>query len=206
MNNQDFDTFSEMWAAAYEAVSRGKTPSAGATNIAFEALKDHDLRQISQALTRHVRDAEAGRYGLVPGDIVRQIEGTPTEQAQSAWAKVEHALRRVGGGPSWVFDDPKIHRAIQQIGGIAALSNCPSEKDLTFLREQFCKRYASPHNSGAYPAKLTGWHTDAETVFIGNDEACQRVLDGGGDSRPAISNASDAAEHLLEDMRAGGEV
>lgn len=75
MNDNDFDTFSDIWTSAYEAVSRGKTPSAGATNIAFEALREFPLPQISAALTRHVRDPDAGRFGLTPADVVVQIKG-----------------------------------------------------------------------------------------------------------------------------------
>jgi hypothetical protein len=79
MNDQDFDTFSDLWTAAYESVSRGKTPSASATNLAFEALRIYTVDQIRIALSRHVRDADAGRYGLTPADVVRQIDGeTPT--------------------------------------------------------------------------------------------------------------------------------
>lgn len=178
----------------------GRDMSEAGLSVWWHALSRYSTDQVTGALNAHVQDAERGQFMPKPGDIVRQIEGTPTDQAQAAWAKVEGALRGIGGGPSWVFDDPKIHRAIEQIGGVSALSNCPSERDLTFLREQFCKRYASPNNHGEYPAKLSGWHTDGETVFIGDQRKCQQVMDGGGSGRPALTSASDVAGHLLEHM------
>lgn len=86
MKDGDFDDFAEVWSAAYEAVSRGKTPSAGATNIAYEALREYPLDQITQALTRHVRSPDAGRFGLVPADVVLQIDG-PTPNADQIIAE-----------------------------------------------------------------------------------------------------------------------
>lgn len=202
MDKQHKRDFAQLMTGVAEVY--GKDISEAGLRIWWSALDRFDFDQVRRAVDAHCNDAERGQWMPRPADVVRQIEGTPTEQAQAAWAKVEHALRGIGGGPSWVFDDPGIHRALQQIGGVAALSNCPSEKDLTFLREQFCKRYASPNNHGPYPAKLTGWHSDGEAVFIGDQSRCQQVLEGGGNDRPAISGASEAADVMLEDMRVGG--
>lgn len=198
MKQSDFESFAEVWEACYE--NYGKTPTPRATNMAFDVLERFDIRQVTRGLTLHMSDPKAGQFPPKPADVIRNIEGTPDDAAVAAWTKVEHALRRVGGGPSWVFDDPKIHRALQQIGGISALSGCPTEKDLTFLREQFCKRYASAQNTGPYPAKLQGWHSDGKPVLIGDQAKCQRVLDGGGNDRPALTEAGAAAQKVLTHM------
>lgn len=75
MTDNDFDDFAEAWAAAFELCSRGKLPSPGALSLAFEALQPYPLEQVTQALTRHVRDPDNGRFGLTVADVVRQIDG-----------------------------------------------------------------------------------------------------------------------------------
>ena len=75
MTDDDFDDFANAWAAAYELCSRGKLPTPGALSLAFEALKTYPLGQVTQALTRHVRDPDNGRFGLTVADVVRQIDG-----------------------------------------------------------------------------------------------------------------------------------
>ena len=178
----------------------GKPMSKAGMRLWWSALERFSDDEVNQALNDHVQDAERGQFMPKPSDIVRKIEGTPGDAANAAWAKVEDALRRVGGGPSWVFDDPKIHRAIQQIGGVAALSNCPTERDLTFLREQFCKRYASPQNQGPYPARLQGWHQQGEPVLIGDPDRAKSVLSGGQSGHVPLTSARDVAAGLLEQM------
>lgn len=76
MNDQDFKAFGHAWSAAYELCSRGKTASPGAINLAFEALREYPLEQVTAALTRHLRTPDS-KYGLTTGDIVLQIDGPP---------------------------------------------------------------------------------------------------------------------------------
>lgn len=126
MNDADFQRFAEIWTAAYEAVSRGKAPTPGATSIAFDALAGYTLEQISAALTRHVRDPDAGRYGLTPADVARQIDGgqPTTDQIIGAARKPGTALAvlcRIEIG-SWNLDNwnsyqlgPEAERCISRI-------------------------------------------------------------------------------------------
>ncbi len=202
MKTEDKARFAQLMTGVAEVY--GREMSEAGLSIWWQALDGYDFDQVARAMSAHSKDPERGQFMPKPGDIVRLTDGTATDAAVAAWAKVDYALRRVGGGPSWVFDDPKIHRALDQIGGISALSNCPSEKDLTFLREQFCKRYASTQNTGPYPARLSGWHTTGEPALIGDPERCRQVMAGGGNDRPAITSAAEAATALVEDMRAGG--
>jgi len=93
VNDTDFDAFAEAWSAAYESCSRGKVPSPGAMNLAFDALSIYSLNQITAALTRHIRSTES-KFGLTPADVVRQIDGeTPTaDQIIGAAQKPRTAL------------------------------------------------------------------------------------------------------------------
>jgi len=82
MTPDDYETFADAWSSAYELVSRGKVPSAGALSLAFDALEPYPLEQVTAALSRHVRDPNAGRFGLTPADVVAQIDGTPPNTDQ----------------------------------------------------------------------------------------------------------------------------
>lgn len=89
MTPDDFDAFAEAWTQAYELVSRGKVPSPGALSLAFDTLEPYPLEQVTAALTRHVRDPDAGRYGLTPAHITRQIDGAPPTPDQVIGAALQ---------------------------------------------------------------------------------------------------------------------
>lgn len=178
----------------------GQTVTKAGMQIWWLALERFSDEQVQQALAAHATDAERGQWMPKPADIVRRIEGTPQDAALAAWAKVDHATRRIGTGPSWVFDDPKIHRALQGMGGLSALGRA-SEEEWPHLCREFCKRYSSPMNDGVYPAKLPGWHSDGKPVFIGNRDQCLLTMQNGGGEPVALSQIGDAATALLEDMR-----
>lgn len=197
MIDSDFEGFAEVWEACYE--NYGKTPTPRAVNMAFDVLQRFELRQITQALTAHMNDPQQGQFAPKPADIVRNIEGTPDDAAMEAWGKVDHALRRVGYGPHLVFDDPKIHKVLAEMGGFAQFGKA-TEHDLGFLRQQFTKRYASCRDVTGYPGKITGWYTSGQTAMIGNQDHCQTVLDGGDGERVMITNASEAAARALEGL------
>ena len=75
MIENDFDNFSQAWSGAFELCSRGRSASPAAINLAFEALSAYPLDRVTQALTRHIRDPDAGRFGLTVADVVLQLDG-----------------------------------------------------------------------------------------------------------------------------------
>ena len=180
----------------------GKPLSKAGLRIWWSALERFSDDQVQKALTDHATDPERGQFMPKPGDIVRRIEGTPEDAAMAAWAKVDQATRRIGTGPAWVFDDPKIHRALQAMGGLSALGNA-TESEWPHLCREFCKRYSSPTNEGAYPPKLIGWHSDARPAFIGDKARCEHVLAGGNPDRPALTSVQDSVKTMLVDMTGG---
>lgn len=93
MNNDDFDNFAKIWARAYKSASRGKDPSPDQTSFAFDVLAPFSIVQIADALVAHAR-CPSDRYGLIPADVVRHIEGdTPTpDQIIGAAMKPRTAL------------------------------------------------------------------------------------------------------------------
>ena len=204
MKDSDLENFSEAWMTAYEMTGNCKMPSERAVSMAFDVLKDFELGAILNALSAHVRDPKSGQFQPKPADIVRYLEGTPDDAAMEAWGKVDQAIRRVGYGPVLVFDDPKIHVVLQEMGGFAQFGSC-TEQDLVFLRQTFCKRYAGVRQLPTeYPRRIAGWHTDGQVRMIGDPDRCKQVLEGGSDNTLAITSAAEAATALVEDMRAGG--
>lgn len=197
MKDSELDAFSEAWVTAYEMTGNCRMPSERAVSMAFDVLKDFELSAILKALSAHVRDPRSGQFQPKPADIVRYLEGTPDDAAMDAWAKVDQAIRRVGYGPSLVFDDPRIHLVLHEMGGFAQFGKC-TEQDLPFLRNTFCKRYAGIRHVGDYPRKISGWHTDGSVRMIGDPERCKRVLEGGADRALEITDAREVAHKLLE--------
>lgn len=197
MKDSDFDTFSEAWSTAYEMTGNCKAPTPRAINMAFDVLSDLDLDAVLKALSSHVRDPQSGQFQPKPADIVRAIEGTPDDAAMEAWGKVDQAVRRVGYGPHIVFDDPKIHKVLAEMGGFAQFGKA-TEDEMGYLRHAFTKRYAGCRDVTGYPAKIAGWHTDGQVRFIGDESRCQAVLERGSAAPVAITDASEVGAKLLE--------
>ncbi|MFO0207809.1 MAG: DUF6475 domain-containing protein, partial [Betaproteobacteria bacterium] len=104
-----------MLSAVAAVYGREITPEV--TAIYWAALAPYDLGAVRQAFDRHVRNPDAGQFLPKPADLIRMLGGTTADSAMQAWAKVEKAIRRVGGHESVVFDDALIHRCIDDMGG-----------------------------------------------------------------------------------------
>ena len=198
METNDKAKFAQLMTGVAEVY--GREMSEAGLSIWWQALESYDFEVVAKAMSAHSKDPERGQFMPKPGDIVRLTDGTATDAANEAWAKVDHAVRRYGTGPTWVFDDPRIHAVLHQMGGISQLGKM-DERDFAFFREQFCKRYASRIDVTNYPRSLAGWYQDGQKAMIGNPEQCQKVLQGGTET-PVISSVSQSAEKLLEDLRA----
>lgn len=161
----------------------------------WESLKQYDYPALEQAFSRHAVNPDNGQFAPKPADIVRMMGGTSGDAALSAWSKVERAVRSVGQYVSVIFDDPLIHRVIEDMGGWVKLSCCPSEDDFIFVGKEFQNRYrgfAMRSERPDYPAGLIGLAqaTNAEKGMagpasfrmLGNVEKCQDVYHHGRDS------------------------
>ncbi len=181
----DSDTFGAMLSAVAAVYGREITPEV--TAIYWSALAPYDLGAVRQAFDRHVRNPDAGQFLPKPADLIRMLGGTTADSAMQAWAKVEKAIRRVGGHESVVFDDALIHRCIDDMGGWVKLCDT-LEADLPFRARDFQALYrgfAMRRERPEYPPRLVGrfeagnrvlGQAVAPPVLIGDPEACQRVL------------------------------
>jgi len=207
LRQADRSDFSEM--LTYVGALYGRDVSPGVIDLYWSALQQFDLSAVRQALDRHVKSPDAGQYMPKPADLIRMMGGTSSDAAMQAWAKVERAIRTVGGHESVVFDDPLIHRAIDDIGGWIKLC-AVLEDDLPFRARDFQALYrgfAMRREIPPYPRQLIGrfeaqnrmaGQQVAEPVLIGNPHDCRQVLRLSTGNPVQITRAADAVPMLME--------
>lgn len=153
--------------------------------IYFNALRDYDLDAVIQALGEHVRTPGRCNFFPKPGSLIELIEGTKATAAMRAWSKVDKAIRSYGRNRSVVFDDAVIHAIVDEMGGWIKLCETGSERDLEFLKNNFCKRYEASRPTTDYPAVLLGaldWDSikfgrpARQPVCVGNVQLAMEVL------------------------------
>lgn len=186
---EDRFAFAEMLSAVNATLERTEL-SAVQIGVYWDALVDYDLPAIREALRRCLRNPDTGQFMPKPADIVRMIEGSTRDRAFAAWAKVERAMRTVGGYQSVVFDDPIAMAVIDRMGGWPRLCETLVD-DLPFRSREFEHAYrgiVARNEVPEYPPHLVGRHEienrrvagwEPRLVFVGNPEQCRRVLDGG---------------------------
>lgn len=208
MKEADRENFMELVAGVYSFYRQRVTPQVLA--IWWQAMKQFDLPAVTEAFGKHSMNPDSGQYLPKPADVVRMMGGTTKDAAIVAWAKVDQAIRHVGAWTTVVFDDPLIHRCVDELGGWTWLC-AQKEAEMQFLEKRFCDHYRAYKARGevpAYPAKLLG-HADIGNVphgyaemqptFIGDVCGCQQVLVGGSAKTLAIT-AGDAAKRALAQL------
>src|SRR5690606_19279218 len=136
----------------------GQSPSMFALTVWWQACQPFELKAVERALGRHAMDPERGQFAPKPADLVRQLQGTPTDRASKAWSTVLDACSRVGAYQDVVFDDPIIHAVVEDLGGWPALCRIDTER-LSYTQHRFTEAYRGYANRGdlsAWPRKLGG--------------------------------------------------
>lgn len=173
MTTDDFDSFADVWAGAWEIY--GKSVSPGALEMAFAALIGYELAAIRQALTRHVRDTGAGVYAPKPADVVAQIDGRAEDRCYAAWAKLREGIRRVGHMDSVAFDDPIIHAVVRDMGGWREVCSW-DDRERPFKRHEFdraYKRYIG--HEFDHPPRLAG-QAEVSNIAEGYEPPAPRLV------------------------------
>ena len=157
----------------------------------WDALKEYDIEEVVKAVQKFIKSPDFGNYKPKPADIIKMIEGTSSDRSLLAWSKVEKAIRRVGSYQTVSFDDPIIHRVIEDMGGWVAM--CGSqENELPFVSKEFCTRYRGfsvMQEIPQHPTRLfgiidcdnsaNGYRELSRPVFIGDQQKAAKVLEGG---------------------------
>lgn len=161
-------------------------------HVWLTSLMRFDIRDIRHAFNVYIQTSERGHFSPKPSDIVNTITGGNSDVAKVAWSVVERSIRSIGGDLTVIFQDPIIHRVIYDLGGWAKMCSTETERDMSFLANDFENRYRGYMNRGVipkYPNRLIGraenslrayghdWRSQLE--IIGDLEKCQAVYRGG---------------------------
>ena len=159
----------------------------------WEGLKRFDLHAIEDAAGRHISAGDAGQFMPKVADLAKLLEGSGSDAALVAWAKVDRAVRTVGTYASVVFDDPIIHAVVSDMGGWAWFGRQTSD-EWPFVAKQFETRYRgfrTRGDVGTYPSVLIGLaEADNSRMglpserpkLLGNPDQAVRVMQGGSAS------------------------
>lgn len=189
MRVEDFDQFRELMAEVYAFYRQDL--SGFVLDIWWQAMKQFDLDTLRNALGQHCMNPDTGQFCPKPADVMRMLGGTTKDAALLAWARVERAVSEHGSWATVVFDDPIIHKAIEDLGGWVQLCT-QGQEEWPFVEKRFCDYYRAYRTRGVlppYPPKLVG-RTDLGNVerglpamqpaLIGDAAKCQAVLEDGG--------------------------
>lgn len=212
MQSQDRKRFGLCLVAMAEVY--GKTPSDAVIALWWHALHRFDVEAVASAFERHVTNPDVGQWMPKPADVIRMLEGTSIDVAMVAWAKVDKAVRSVGGYASVAFDDALVHRVVHDMGGWIGL-NGKTLDEWPFVGNEFRTRYTafrSRQETPEYPTRLIGiseanntarglMYAVGEVVLIGDPDQARRVLAGGTD-KPTIGFTRAKAPDNVRPLRA----
>jgi hypothetical protein len=194
-----------------------KQITTGFVDVFFDALAGYDIESVRRGLNAHVQNPDSGQFAPKPADVVRLIDGTSQDQGMLAWSRVDKTVRRVGPYQSVVFDDPIVHRVLDDMGGWVKLCTANSEEDYKFQGLEFARRYRAFVIAGGvgddYPKHLIGI-SEAESggrfkapdpLLIGDRKACLAVLQKGAGGRLAITRAGKSVGELISESKRLGQ-
>lgn len=158
MQKRDEAKFAEQFVGLCEYFD--KPFSQALLDIYWRGLEDLSIEQFESAVTVVIRSA---KWFPKISELRELAHGNPDERAIAAWEQVKEAIARGGYVSSVVFEDSKITRAIEHIGGWVKL--CMAEgKDAKFMQKDFMAVYKALTDGGP------------QRKLIGADEADNRFL------------------------------
>jgi hypothetical protein len=93
----------------------GKDIRGGAAKTYAQMLIRFPIEELQRVYFTHLCDPDQGQFMPKIADFVRVLEGTKKGQSTVAWNKVDRAIREVGPYGTVSFDDPIIHKVIEEI-------------------------------------------------------------------------------------------
>lgn len=143
----------------------GKEISKGLMDLYWESLQDLTDEQFEKACQIISR---SNKYNSLPkpAEFLEAINGTSSDQkskdeilATQALLKLEEAIQKHGYYDSVQFDDPRIHKAIEHLGGWMKISTITMD-EWTWIKKDFEKIYKSLLNrpyDESYPNRVVGF-------------------------------------------------
>lgn len=141
----------------------GNQISSAARKIWWSILSPYTAEQIADAMERHMRDPDSGRFPPKPADLIGKITGNSKQQdisiedaAMKEWEKIKEEIRSVGAYGRYNSDDKVSIKAIQSLGGWVALCHAPIETLDTWKRKEFISAYKIFVNAKDLPRYAPG--------------------------------------------------
>lgn len=194
MRPSDRPEFAKLIAGVYDFYGKTKDLSEFTLGVWWTALNGYELATIRDALGRHAVNPDSGQWLPKPADVVKMLAGSSQDAALVAFTKVENAVQRVGTYSTVAFDDPLIHRVIEDMGGWIPLGRITVD-EWPFKRNEFVTRYRAYRarsETPPYLAKLAGiidaqntaagFPASNEVKLIGDADRARAVLAGGGNA------------------------
>jgi len=195
MQENDFEAeFKDLYLAVHAMYKRPNDPQPNPVvyELFYESVKQFGYDAVKKAFSVHIQSPDNGQWMPKPADIVRIVSGTSKDNSHVAWSKVKKSISAVGSYETIVFDDPIIHRVIQDMGGWINLCAC-SVDELPFRGNEFKSRYTAYKGQGEipdYPAKIYGICESDNTskglleniptpIMVGEPERAKNVLLAG---------------------------
>ncbi len=179
MNQNDYETFAELWGTMQ--VAYGKQPAPAVVRMDFNILAEFSLEQVKNALVEH---RKTGSFAPQPADIVRIINGDIEGQALKAAEKVEWAVSRRGPYISPVFDDRRTQAVVCALGGwVKTVEMFDAASNPEFVKNKIAKLYKSlPADAevfdllGIIDSKNGTGRTEHHTRYIGDEPKARALL------------------------------
>lgn len=160
----------------------------------LQELNDEQFKQAVKIISR------SNKYNSLPkpAEFIEAIHGTSDQQkskdeilATQALLKLEEGIIKHGYYDSVQFDDPRIHKAVEHMGGWLKVSN-QKDEEWKWSKKEFIKIYQSLLHrpvDDSYPTRLIGFnelennnrgtmlaladHLKPQTKYIGNPKVVQ---------------------------------
>lgn len=174
-----------------------KSISKGVLALYWEGLRQYDYEALEKAAWAHTQlPDEAGRWMPKVSDLNKMLAGRTSDQGQIAWSKVDRAVRTVGPYADVAFDDPIIHRVIQEMGGWVMVCS-KEEKEWPFVAKEFVTRYQAYKMTGETPEHApyltgiassqnthSGQQNRLEVRLLGNVDKARQLIAAALPSKP----------------------
>lgn len=172
----------------------GKEITQGLSDMYWAALSDYSDQEVDAAIKRGIRKWRCVNRIPSPAEIIEEIMGTASDQSLAAWEQLQAGVHRAGTYQSVHFEDGKMGRVIQLLGGWEAVCQWPMS-ELQYRRKEFMDAYK------ALPAQKNGMTLaglcDRQNAALGYAEAppvtIPRQLPPPEPTVPMIETAQPAA-------------
>lgn len=133
----------EILKGTFEVIDSRRKLTNIAMNIWHNSMKRFELTEIENAFMVYINTPGKGQFIPKPADIIEIIDGSIKSNAALAWTKFIQAVERVGIYQTVCFDDPIIHRVVEDMGGWVFIGESATNTNLPFLANDFKFRYES---------------------------------------------------------------